>query len=809
MGWQLKARRGLEGLQALSLGLALLAAAPGQAKEADWRDIVIRWTADGIPHIRAGNWRDLGYGYGYVQAQDALCTLAEAFVTFAGRRSYFFGAEGRPQLDSSFGRPRNIELDLFFRAFANASVISEYRRQQPKELNDLIDGFAAGYNRYLRKAREQAEPACAQAAWVRKITAADIFRRMMALNLAAGYTKFIPEIVNASPQAASAAKLNKPAASLHQRLATAVGEQPGLGSNVMAFGRQATGEEAGAVLLGNPHWYWSGPDRFYQAHLTIPGRLNVAGVSLLGIPIIVIGFNDQVAWSHTVSEARRFGLFELALDAADRTAYRYGKELKSMQPVPVTVPVRRPNGEATTVSRTLYRTRFGPIVDFSAHDSVLGWGDGRAVAIRDVNANNFRIFRTFFYWNQARSLDEFVAIQRREAAIPWLNTVAIGRGDGRIWYGDIGAVPNVPDSLREDCTTEVGQLFAQLDARVPFLDGSRTECDWQADEGAGQPGAMPAENQPGLFRKDYVANMNDSYWLSSPRQPLEGYPLILGGERKALSLRGRLGHHMAQALLAEAPLATSKLSLRLRRQVLDARVHSAELFKAQVLAHLCPREVLEIEQDPLTAQPLVSSQQVDLTPACQVLEKWNNKGNAQDRGAHLWDAFWTRLEQIPLSELFRIPFAADRPLDTPKELNVADPRIAQAFGAAILAVSESGFALDAPRGAYLYAGTGRSQVPLYGGCHDMGYFTIACGEEDEYKIDDGFFGNSYLQVVTFSAEGIEAYTLLAHGQNEAALDDGGGNDALRRYAEKRWLRFSFQEREIRQDPQLKRKVLRP
>src|SRR5688500_16506100 len=66
--------------------------------------IEIRRTTDGIPHILAYDWYDLGYGYGYAQTENALCTLAEAFVTFRGRRAYFFGADARPQDRSTFGR---------------------------------------------------------------------------------------------------------------------------------------------------------------------------------------------------------------------------------------------------------------------------------------------------------------------------------------------------------------------------------------------------------------------------------------------------------------------------------------------------------------------------------------------------------------------------------------------------------------------------------------------------------------------------------------------------------------------------------
>ena len=57
------------------------------------------------------------------------------------------------------------------------------------------------------------------------------------------------------------------------------------------------------MLLGNPHFPWIGTLRFYQFHVTIPGEMDVMGGSLSGFPLINIGFNKDVAWSHTVDTA--------------------------------------------------------------------------------------------------------------------------------------------------------------------------------------------------------------------------------------------------------------------------------------------------------------------------------------------------------------------------------------------------------------------------------------------------------------------------------------------------------------------------
>lgn len=813
----------------LALGLSALAPAL-QARSAGEAEpltsgVEIRRTTDGIPHLRAANWRGLGRGVGYVQAQDALCTLAEAFVTYEGRRAWFFGAEARPARDSTFGRPKNLDLDFFFRAFADEAMVERLRAEQPAELNELIEGFAAGYNRYLAEARRPstgalaaaqgpAQRSCLNEPWVREINAVDLYRRIYAAQIAAGYARFIPEIVNARPAADRVAATDGGAA-LRDRLAKRIGEQAGLGSNVLAFGRQATGEE-GAVLFGNPHWYWGGPDRFYQMHLTIPGRFDVAGVAFLGVPVIMIGFNEHVAWSHTVSEARRFGLFDLALDPADPTGYRVDDKVEPMQAREVSVEVRDGEGGARRVTRTLYGTRFGPVVDLGGHDAAFGWGHAHALAIRDVNTENLRIFRNFFYWNQARSLDEFIAIQRREAAAPWVNTVAIARGDGRVWYGDVGAVPNVPDALRDACSTPLAKGFARLDPATPFLDGSRSACDWRADEEASQPGAMPARGMPQLLREDYVANMNDSYWLSNLHQPLEGFPAVLGGERQPLSLRGRLGHRIALELSRGASSSAQALSRRLMQAVLTPRAYSAELFKDELLAQACAHPVVELDGEVLEAAGSGRSVKVGLAPekveiaqACEVLRQWSGKADADDRGALLWEAFWTRVDKTPDDALYRVAFSRAAPLDTPRAPGPDDGRVARALAAAVVSLSARGRALDAPLASERYVESGGHRLPLYGGCHSVGYFTVACNQEDGDRLGADSLANSYLQVVRFGPRGVEADTLLAHGQDESAVDNGPGAAPVERYARKDWLRFPFREADIARDPNLERTVLQP
>ncbi len=794
----------------LGFGSGVQARRPAPQAEAQ-AAIDIRRTTDGIPHIRAADWRGLGFGQGYAQAQDALCTLADAFVTYRGERSFHFGPDAKPATRSTFGTPANLDLDFFFKAFAGAPAIESLRQANPPELEQLIEGYAEGYNRYVgtlrqpapRKAAVAARPACADAAWVQPIGPDDVHRRMIAAALAGGYTRFVAEIAQAQP-AAAAPPASADRLSLSSRLRIPVGDAPGIGSNVLGFGGGATGGQGG-VLFGNPHWYWGGPDRFYQAHLTLPGAIDVAGIAFLGIPVVMIGFNNDIAWSHTVSAARRFGLFDLTLDPADATRYMVDGVSQPMQAQPLAVEVRHADGSVETVRRTLWRTRFGPVIDLGARNPALGWRAGKALAIRDINADNPRIFRNFLRWNRAHSLDEFIAIQREEAAMPWVNTVAIGRGDNRAWYSEIGAVPDVPDDLRAACATPLSKAFATLDAETPMLDGSRSACDWRRDPAAVQAAAMPAARMPALLREDYVANMNDSHWLSNPAQPLVGFASVLGAEPEPLSLRGREGHRIAGELLRARETSASRLADRLSRKVLESRAYSADLFKASLLRSACGPASVEIPTDAGGAARSVAT-----GSACHVLRRWSNRADADARGALLWDFFWTRLSAMPADELYATPFSAQAPLSTPSGIREGDPRIAQALAGAVEDMRKKGWPLDAPLGGQRFVRSGGNSVPLFGGCDAEGYFTVACADaEGRYRMGPDSHGNTYLQIVHFDARGVQARTLLAHGGRETAVTNGAGAAPVLRYARKDWLRFPFREEEIARDPKLVRETLRP
>jgi acyl-homoserine-lactone acylase len=620
------------------------------------------------------------------------------------------------------------------------------------------------------------------------------------VNLGGGATRFVQQIANARPPRASSAaapgegEATQDAALDDDPSRFDIGTTPGIGSNALAFGAPITHDDQ-SLLFGNPHWFWRGPDRFYQAHLTIPGVVNVAGVSFLGVPVIVLGFNDNVAWTHTVSSVRRFGIFQLTLDPADPTRYVYDGRTEAMTAVPITVQSRRPDGSSETVTRTLYRTRFGPAVDLSSLAPGLGWTAQRAYALRDVNTDNDRAFLNFFAWNQARSLNDFVAIQKRFAATPWVNTFAIGRGDARVWFADIGPMPNVPDALADACTTPAGRAFNGRVPGVPFLDGSKSACMWRADASAVQADSLPVEQMPSSARGDYVGNFNDSYWLTNANAPMSGYPRIAGATGAQQSLRTRYGHLLAAQLQREEGGVTRDA---LKSAVLESGSLSQRLFRKPLLDAACNFG------DPAN----------NLREACDVLRAWDGTANIDARGANLWDEFWVRVTRIAPERLYANGFDPAAPLATPGGFNTSNPSVVQdlkqALGGAVLALKLNGFALNSRRGDILYSTRNGARVPLYGGCDDAGYFTIVCARRPldarGYPMDFNGHGDSYLQVVSFGQQGVEADTMLAHSESDDPASPHSG-DGTRLFSSKTWQRFPFTDQAIDADPAIERTTL--
>ncbi len=337
--------------------------------------------------------------------------------------------------------------------------------------------------------------------------------------------------------------------------------------------------------------------------------------------------------------------------------------------------------------------------------SLFGWTPSTAYALFDANANNMRILNHFFETNRAQSTKDLLAILRKYQGIPWVNTIAAD-SKGRALYADIGSIPNVPNEKATGCSGALGQVtFPGLG--LPLLDGSRSECALATDADSPAEGIMGDSQQPYLERRDYVANGNDSYWLTNPEQPLEGFARIIGSEGTTRSLRTRLGLKMIEGRLAGTDGMKGDLFTRnqVRRLVFQNRHYGGELLRDQ-LAAFC------------RANPSLtgSSGPVDVSAACPALEGWDLRVNLDSTGALLFRRFLINLGAIP----FTTPFDVADPVNTPNGLDTSDPAVGTALADAVTDLTGSSIPLDAPYGDYHYELRGSERIPIHGGARRAG-----------------------------------------------------------------------------------------
>lgn len=744
------------------------------APEANYKATIER-TTYGIPHITADNYGSAGYGHGYAIAEDNLCVLADAFVTYRGDRSRYFGPTELASPMGTFGSPPNLEADFFFRFVVDDEQVARFKAAQADELLELARGFTAGYNKYVKEIQDNQHAGrhadCRSEEWLATINEDDLMRRLVSLNLAASSANWVKEIASAQPPATNSRMMRSITSDGPLELEVEpdrfkLGREEGIGSNTFAFGGDAT-ESGGGLIFANPHWYLEGVDRFYQVHMTIPGKLDISGAAIMGTPMVLMGFNDNIAWAHTVSTAYRFTLYQLQLVSGDPTRYIQDGEEQALQASDITVQVKQPDGSLAPVQRTLYRSSYGPMINLAGL-GLPGWSDQSAFTLRDANLENLRAFQNFFAWNQATSLTDFFNIIKRYVAIPWVNTTAVGRGDDRALYSDITVVPNVPDSMLADCLVPgLGAALMSVSPGLPLLDGSRSACDWKSDTDAAQPGAFGPDNLPSLLTTRYVANMNDSHWLSSPEQPLTGYAGIIGREEYTQSLRTRMGHTLAQERLSgtDGLNGNKATSENIRDIVLNNRVYSAERLKTPILTSVCSDTAPATEQE-----------------ACQVLSSWNNTGELDAVGAHIWTAFWARIRSL---NLWATPFDPADPINTPDGLTTngtVQQQLSTAFSAAVAELVAENVPLNATLGEVQFYRKAGERIPQFGGEGWEGYFTV--------------LRNTYMHVVDFPEdEPVRAYTFLTHSQS---TDPSSPNyaDYTEAYSAKQWHRVPYTREQI-------------
>ncbi|MBK8236520.1 MAG: penicillin acylase family protein [Deltaproteobacteria bacterium] len=782
---------------------SLLLLALGCSADDSLYEARIRWTSFGIPHIEGKDVPSVAYGQGFAFARDAGCILADQIVKVRSERSAFFGpGDSGENLDSDFTM---LTLDIYERARAGFEA-------QPQEIKDLIVAYVAGYNASIAEHRERLP--CGAEPWLRPIDEIDLFAHYVELGTLASARALSGYIAGAQPPGSMAVVGEEP-----PPLSSIGRAKPG--SNGWALGPTRS-DGANGMLLANPHFPWQGELKLWESHLKVPGKLDVYGVGLMGVVGVLIGFNEHVAWTHTVSDGHRFTFYKLTLDPTNPTRYQYDGGYRDMIAKPFTIDVLQDDGTTGTASRTMWHSHYGPILNVAP----FGWTNELVISYRDANIDNIKLIAQFQGMNAAQSMAEFQEVHAREQGIPWVNTISTS-AEGIAWYADTTPTPNLSQTAIDGWLAARESDFltgALADNDVVLLDGGDSTYEWVDDPDARSPGLVAFANVPQIERDDFVFNSNDSHWLSNPSAPLVGYSPMHGFERTPRTPRTRMNMRVLTEMGdGTASGGDGRFDLtELQNAALSNRGMIAELLRDDVVARCQGVETVAYDNPDTGAV-----EHVAIGPMCDAIAGWDLRLDLDSVGAVAFREF---VGEYPYSSLFdagltfATPFDADDPIETPNTLaSAAEGEVdfaLTALAGGALRLRKAGLSPRATLRDAQYTKKGDTRIPIHGGGRPEGITNLidydvlmtlreapmSRGEvindltgltSEGYVVN---YGTSFIMTMKFTDDGPEGTAFLTYSESSNP-DSEHYSDQTKRFSEKQWRPILYRDEDIHADQQ--------
>ncbi len=241
------------------------------------------------------------------------------------------------------------------------------------------------------------------------------------------------------------------------------------------------------MLVGAPQMGFTVPHIAAEVHLKGAG-INARGMTFPGVPGVLIGTSEHLAWTFTSGVADLADAFILKLDPQNPERYWYKGTWRTMEKRTETIRVKG----ADPVQLTVYRCVYGPVVGIDTRNHT-------AVALKlSYWGSELEVFRAYYGFLQARTVSDF---ERAAAHIPAsFNAFCVTR-TGDIAYFYCGRVPIRPEGT---------------DPRLPLI--GTGEYDWR--------GIMPFSQMPRVInpKQGYIANWNNkpAVWWENADTPVWG-----------------------------------------------------------------------------------------------------------------------------------------------------------------------------------------------------------------------------------------------------------------------------------------------
>ncbi len=739
----------------------------------------IRWTDYGVPHVTGDNLQSLAFGVGYAFAKDNICILADQILKYNSERSKYFG----PDMVLGSGDSENLINDFGFLALDIRKTAEANIRGMSVNSQALMAGYAEGYNKYLADTGvDNINPSCAGQAWVKPITDIDILTYSLGVAHLPGAANFLGAMFVAAPQGESflpyvKGNAGKASFKIAPKVTLPEKNPDDMGSNGWGLGKDKTANGKGMVLA-NPHFPHTGNLRFWQFHSIIPGHMNVMGGSLMGMPGVVnIGFNENVAWTHTFSTAEHFVLYQLTLNQNDPTMMSQmidgvsrpinGREL--------VIDVNVGGGQTIQMGKMSYSTHHGPM---AVVPGAFEWGNGSAYAIKDANTANLDIVDHWLAMNLSTNMDEFKQAFKDHDGVIFNNTMSADK-DGNVFYIDDSTVPYLTDTAINEMTTNPLLVGAKQAAGFTILPAFLSAFDYERP--------VPYEEAPKYSGTDYVQNSNDSFWLTNAESPITGVSPLYGQVDNQQTLRSRLAHK----LLADAAGSDGLFTIE--------EVESALVGNRNYLGEAVLTDLLSGCQSQGNTPVMLGDTSVDISAGCSALAQWDGLMNTESSAAHLFREFAFQFNNAPQ---WQNSFDVTDPINTPNTL-IANDTVMTQFAQAIVNVETAGIALDETLGNVQFIerslpnGVATGVKIPWGGAHNIeggfNVFNIRTGNDGTmlprhtYNTLDGTilsaegkgyhinYGSSWMTVVNFTEQGPVARGLLSYSQSNTYGSEHNGD----------------------------------
>ncbi len=325
----------------------------------------------GVPLIKATNDEDLAFAMGYVHAQDRLWQMDMARRVGEGRLSELFGA-------------KTIPFDRMFRTIGIHTIAKRAYEAMELESKERLASYAKGVNAFIESHQGryplefdmlnyQPEPWNPvhsvmigrlmawelNLSWWTDLTFGILAERVgleKAVDVFPTFPANVPPVVPSSAWRSYAGGVGSflRHAQDFSAFAGTVGTLGGSNAWVVAPQKSASGN----VLLANDtHLHLQSPSKFYEVQLRSPGY-SVDGFSIPGIPVVVIGSNEHIAWGLTNLMADDADFYIEDIDTTVGHRYRYQN---SWRPVTVSEEEIRVKDD-TTITLRIRATHHGPII---------------------------------------------------------------------------------------------------------------------------------------------------------------------------------------------------------------------------------------------------------------------------------------------------------------------------------------------------------------------------------------------------------------------------------------------------------------